>query len=594
MIVPVLNTFYSRHADSPLMGGYGFSYRNGPTCFINIDSNGMLDPLRPYEFAEEDQASKEMMPFSGRTAVKAHPGSDQLAYLLGIGSSVKLQAFQKLTQDYVALHPNSIHSAILKFYAIPEQMNKLVTDILDENKKDTDSIVATFVINGQQAHKEPAMKTFWVDRYSSEVIYGKGFCSECEQINVNLVNKSGSIATKALGNGKEGKVFAVNDAVSSHSGSSVGFPSLCIDCAEHTVAALNYMVNDDSFKVVQNDGKVWYRSRYRVRLGSAGDLFMWDDYSNDAEPSGELEDIMSILEGHGKIEVDNLKSIQLAVGSSLIGGDEPHSFASKESRVYYTRTKGRQATVSFSSGIDSKKVAEVIAKLNDWRNSAAIVNSYGRIVVPGIKAFEGSTRRNEMNNKSPEDVKLRAELTMAALTGTKLPHNAAKRAMRRVFVDHKMLDERISLIKLHLIRNNGKEVSMSLDLDNKNPFYLAGRYYALACRAQSAASGGSADGLYDKVSMIDKNIPALLRLSESNFRVRIKQLYRTNGGLARILERTANECWDAFGLDSPASLSRPRDTDKMTMLLGYYHQNADLWRKKTPEALSINQEGTQP
>lgn len=594
MIIPALIDFYKRNASSPLMGGPGFGYRNGPTCLIYIDSDGSLDPLRPYEFLKEQR--KEMMPFSARTSgVKAHPGADKLEYVLGIGNEAKLKAFRELTEEYVSFYPNSIHSAIIKFFESSTQLEDLVEEMREEGVPKLESIVASFVIDGKLSHREPTLKEFWGQKSSDEASYGVGFCSQCQRIDAKLVDKASSIPSKKLGNSQEGKLYTVNDGVSTHSaGRSVGFPYLCLDCAEQAVAALNYMIADESHKVTTKN-KTWYKSRYLISLASKGTIALWDDKSTEESPSEQVAEIVSFYEAPGKIDVDGLHSIQNAVSSNIQGGKEVRAPLTDSSKMFYLHTRGRQATVTFSSSIQVKTVEEVVSNIGNWCKEASVVNSFGDVIVPGVKMIESGV----CSPGAKPDESLVTALTLASLSGEKLPRNAGGRAMRRIFTDkdrriHKKFSvERMALIKLTLIRNYGKEVSMSLEPENKNTYYLAGRYYAVACRAQKEASNGKAEGLIGKVGMIDKNIPALIRLCETNFRSRIKQIRRTSPGFAFILEKTASECWDALSSNEIRSLSRPNEQDKMMMLLGFYHQDAALWKKsdKSDKNTESNSEG---
>jgi len=86
------------------------------------------------------------------------------------------------------------------------------------------------------------------------------------------------------------------------------------------------------------------------------------------------------------------------------------------------------------------------------------------------------------SNKKPDRDKipplLAGMLLEAIVTGCRYPDSLYSAVMRRIVADREVNYPRACVIKGYLVRNMGKEVSMSLDRTRTEPAYRLGRLFA--------------------------------------------------------------------------------------------------------------------
>ncbi len=172
------------------------------------------------------------------------------------------------------------------------------------------------------------------------------------------------------------------------------------------------------------------------------------------------------------------------------------------------------------------------------------------------------------------------ELARSILTGSRYPENMLSALIGRIRATNedgkhkKITYPRIAMIKGILSRNHGKEVTMALDKDNKEPAYLLGRLFAVLEKAQQDALPGInatiKDRYYSSASSTPVSaFPILLRLNKHH------TSKGEHGGYydslnAEILEQLPAKKF-------PAHL---RLEEQGLFAVGYYHQRNDFYKKK--------------
>jgi len=137
---------------------------------------------------------------------------------------------------------------------------------------------------------------------------------------------------------------------------------------------------------------------------------------------------------------------------------------------------------------------------------------------------------------------------------------------------------RSCLIKAYLIRNRGKEVTVTLDKINTEPAYRLGRLFAVLEKAQKDALGGNVnatirDRFYSSASSTPAAVfPRLLRTYQHH-------LSKLNGGQRVNTEKLVQEILDPVSA-FPGNLDM---VGQGMFALGYYHQQNDLYRKHDDE-----------
>ncbi len=179
---------------------------------------------------------------------------------------------------------------------------------------------------------------------------------------------------------------------------------------------------------------------------------------------------------------------------------------------------------------------------------------------------------------------LAGELIKAILAGTSYPMTMLSSVIRRVKAEREITYPRASLIKAVLVRETRfynrkeKEVTMSLDPENKNTGYLLGRLFAVLERAQEFANPGINATIRDRFYGAASSTPVaafphLMKLKNHH----IAKL--ENRGAAVNLEKHIGGIMEGIS-DFPTHLSLQ---DQGRFAVGYYHQRQSFFTKKDSE-----------
>jgi CRISPR-associated protein Csd1 len=187
---------------------------------------------------------------------------------------------------------------------------------------------------------------------------------------------------------------------------------------------------------------------------------------------------------------------------------------------------------------------------------------------------------------------LMSAIIMSALQGTAYPNALLENVIRRIKTDQddennkyiKINPIRVGVVKACINRNlrlNGEkeEFQMSLDLENRNSAYLCGRLFAVLEKIQKDALG---DGLNKTIkdtyfasacSTPMVVFPNLIKLSQTHLAVIRKGVKDSSGYYQSVI----SEIMDKLDGEFPSTLSLE---DQGRFIIGYYHQNKDLFTSK--------------
>jgi CRISPR-associated protein Csd1 len=196
---------------------------------------------------------------------------------------------------------------------------------------------------------------------------------------------------------------------------------------------------------------------------------------------------------------------------------------------------------------------------------------------PGVWRLLRETVNQKASDKSPQPL-LAGAVLRSIVEGTAYPQALQNAVINRIRADQEINYVRAAILKAVLVRKNrlyqqGMEVSMALDKENKNPAYLLGRLFAVLERAQQDALGAGInatikDRFFGSASATPKVVfPQLLRLAQHHIekaeygRMRDKQIEEI---LADLTEFPAHLSLDEQGL----------------FAIGYYHQRQDFFKGK--------------
>ena len=187
---------------------------------------------------------------------------------------------------------------------------------------------------------------------------------------------------------------------------------------------------------------------------------------------------------------------------------------------------------------------------------------------PGIWHLLKETAR-ETKDISPV---LGGALMRSILEGSNYPQTLYRGVLNRIRADHNINYLKASVLKAVLLRNYKKEVSMSLDLERREPAYLLGRLFAVLEKAQLDALGKVnatiKDRFFSAASATPGSVfPRLLRLSQHHI---------GKAEYGHISERRIAEIMENIK-DFPAHLNLH---EQGLFAIAYYQQKNDLYKKK--------------
>ncbi len=196
---------------------------------------------------------------------------------------------------------------------------------------------------------------------------------------------------------------------------------------------------------------------------------------------------------------------------------------------------------------------------------------------PGIWRLLQATVSQKATDKSPQPL-LAGALMRCILEGIAYPQALQNAVINRIRADQDINYVRSAILKAILVRkyrmfNQGMEVKMSLDKENKNPAYLLGRLFAVLEKAQTDALGKNInatikDRFFGSASATPKVVfPQLIRLS---------QHYIAKAESGRLNDKRIEEILCDI-TEFPAYLSLD---EQSLFILGYYHQRQDFFTKK--------------
>jgi CRISPR-associated protein Csd1 len=223
-------------------------------------------------------------------------------------------------------------------------------------------------------------------------------------------------------------------------------------------------------------------------------------------------------------------------------------------------------------------VKDICTKLGQHFSDLSMIRSFDSDPeYPGMWRLLKETCNQKSQDKTPSPL-LGGVVMQAILNGTLYPQALLSAVIGRIRADQTVNYVRAAIIKAvltrkHRIFNNGMEVSVSLDKENKNLAYLIGRLFAVLEKAQQDAIPGAnttiKDRFYGSASATPRVVfPQLLRLAQHWIAkaeygwVRDKQIEEIVG---EIKEFPAHLAIDEQGL----------------FAIGYYQQRQDFFKKTT-------------
>ncbi|MGE3063386.1 MAG: type I-C CRISPR-associated protein Cas8c/Csd1 [bacterium] len=559
MILQALNQYYDRLKEDPESGVplSGFS-REKFSFELVIDNNGNL--LQVADIRGSSQKGKQIpkllvVPQGTKKSVNISANFlwGNTGYVLGIDSKGKQKRtvetfidFKKLAHE-IGDNINDLEmEAVLKFLdnwnPDDPKSQSMIKDAIDAN--------LVFRIDGylSYVHENKLVKEAWLKHFSQKK---SEFVGECL-----ITGKKKEItrlhpAIKGVRGAQSSGANIVNfnlDSFCSYS-KSQGFNAPVSEEATFAyTTALNYLLSMDSRKVQIGDATTVFWSEKPSVLEN----FLSEIFNPTQEDANIVEDVRRFLEA---VSTGNMPKAIDGTTKFYILGLSPN--ASRLSvRFWY---EGTVEEVSKSIGKHFQDIA--IEKQSEKDKE-----------FPGLWHLLVQTAvLGKTDNINPL---LSGELARSILTQWHYPECMLSALIGRIRAGEKINYLRSAMIKGILVRNHGKEVSMSLDKSNKEPAYLLGRLFAVLEKAQQDALGDInatiKDRYYSSASATPlSTFPILLRLNKHH------TSKGEHGGFYDSLNAEILEQLPAQKFPSHFTLE-----EQGLFAIGYYHQRNDFYKKK--------------
>ena len=191
---------------------------------------------------------------------------------------------------------------------------------------------------------------------------------------------------------------------------------------------------------------------------------------------------------------------------------------------------------------------------------------------------------------------LEGDFMRAILEGLPYPQTLLSAAIRRIRAEHEVTYPRAALIKACLNRSNhnpvSEELTVSLNLDNKNTGYRLGRLFAVLEKIQDEANPGINATIRDRYYGAASGTP--VTVFPNLMRLKNHHLSKLAAGRRTYFEQLLAGILSEID-DFPKNLSME---EQGRFAIGYYHQRQDFYKKKsdkmgTDEVKSIAEESTE-
>lgn len=455
--------------------------------------------------------------------------------------------------------------AFFKFVSnwIPE--NETANSHLSEIKDDYESSKFEFCLDGYPNDclqlDSQVLEKF--DNLESDKESETSETAQCAIMGERLPIATLHDAIRGIANGQPSgcKLVCVNnDSEESYGYSQGGNAKISETAMKQYCAALNYLIKNDSHHTVIGDMTVVH-------------------WAMDKQES-QYNDLLNLILGNSKITADDMNKNIKSVLAQIHSGKKPDfSALNLDGNVKYyvlgmTPNSSRIAVKFFYTDTFGNIMTNVLKYHDDFALKVGDA-------APPLYIISKELVSPVANGNPPSDFTVK--MMQAMLSGGMFPRVALETIVRRVKTDSdteknkhiKFNNTRIGIIKAYLNRKNKTEViTMSLNNDNKDPAYLAGRLFALLEAVQQKAAGDKLnktirDSYFSSACSTPATVfPRLLQLAQNH-------LSKIDGGLSVFYDKKIQSIMADFPDSFPKTLSLEEQGE---FIIGYYQQKEDLFK----------------
>ena len=587
MILQALYDYYQRKRDMEEIAPDNFIEKN-IDLLIEVNSLGKFQQI----FSLLEGSGKKLkgksyyVPSIGKQSVK-HSNSgtdanllwDKSEFVLGIGKkgALQLESFIETLKRYYPNPPADVLS-LLAFYEYELSRDKPFFEILNSEYEETlteGGKFISFIISGNdkpifcEKHVEEAVSKFLTP---SNV---RGCCLITGRQNTEIAETH--IPIKGIRGGQVSGVSLV----------SFNIPSFCswnkkqsanapvsVQSANGYVKAIQFMVNSHYNNVFLADSTILFWAKQKDNAEMKEDDW---DYAVNAmfvDPPKDNPDA-GVLKAKGLFQ---------SIWSGKLHTED-------DERFYVLGLAPNAARISVRLW-KTGTLREISRRFCDYFDDLEIVRSpKDPETLPLSRILRSTAFEYKMDNVLPN---LAGAVISSVIDGTPFPATLMQQVMRRIRAEQNVSRTRAAILKAYfnrLSRTNRKdlkEVTMSLDRENKDVAYRLGRLFAVLEKIQEEANPGInatiRDRFYGSMSSTPAVVfPILMRLKNHHLG-KIE-----NPGRKVNFEREIGQILEDLSIENmPRNLSLEKQG---YFAIGYYHQRQDFFTKKSKEIENDNEGG---
>lgn len=200
-----------------------------------------------------------------------------------------------------------------------------------------------------------------------------------------------------------------------------------------------------------------------------------------------------------------------------------------------------------------------------------------------VKTVSSSDKSSKSDKSDKWSSNLIQSIVESIVENKPYPQSLQQACLERIRRGNRITELRAAILKAYINRKKQQEyITMSLDPNQTNKAYLAGRLFALFESIQQCALGGNLnrtirDAYYGTASTTPRTIFGRL---DALSKVHLSKLRKEKPGLAILKEKQLEEIYNLIPGGTPKMPTHFSLDDQSIFAVGYYHQRVEAWRKK--------------
>lgn len=539
---------------------------------------------------------------------------DHLGYVLGVSKDgtekeeqvapMQNESFIKKVDELRELYPENPHiTAVARFYQNGHAL-RLIEDetIIKDIQKTTganisfrvrdlgdDRLVAS--IEDVQSYMNRAAESKDTENSNTSVCLVTGEKSTIARLHPS-VKLAGAQATASLINFQKssgfdsyGKEQGFNAPVSVHAAESIATALNNLLAKDKNT---NYRVGDTAFVFWSNLADEELLSSYRAATFSGLSNPSEEEENPDSENSEEEKTKKSRRKSKKTLPLPiapNAESHKVLETLKAACGYKGGKVHEDNGRFYILGLAPNAARISIKLWAEGS-ISEIVGNTLQHQHDMNIISEKGNVdaETPTLRSIYQIVKTVSSSDKSDKwSSNLIQSIVESIVENKPYPQSLQQACLERIRRGNRITELRAAILKAYINRKKQQEyITMSLDPNQTNKAYLAGRLFALFESIQQCALGGNLnrtirDAYYGTASTTPRTIFGRL---DALSKVHLSKLRKEKPGLAILKEKQLEEIYNLIPGGAPEMPTHFSLDDQSIFAVGYYHQRVEAWRKK--------------